>query len=195
MLNKIGGHKVAFFVFGVILHNFLEGLALGVQTNKSSAVSLFIAIMLHSLPLATAVTTALLKQLMLLPSSPISMPRMFTCLLIMSIIRPVGLLLGLAVVLIHGLTTLIVAAFLQSFASGVFLYITFMSLLPAEFSSRETERPQHQHNLKTTAVAGAGTSNKFEAISEDTKINGQKHLQMTWKVFAFTCGWALMSLL
>ena len=83
----------------------------------------------------------------------------------------------------------------QSFASGVFLYITFMSLLPAEFSSRETERPQHQHNLKTTAVAGAGTSNKFEAISEDTKINGQKHLQMTWKVFAFTCGWALMSLL
>jgi len=132
--KSFGGPKVVFFVFGIFIHNLLEGLTLGVQTNKSSAISLFTAIMLHGFPLATAVTAALLKHWIPLG---LGMSRMAFYLVLMCFIRPLGIILGIFVVHVPGITALIIAATMQSLSAGIFIHITFMSLLPEEFNPRQ----------------------------------------------------------
>lgn len=103
--------KVAFFVLGVFLHNLLEGLALGVQTNKSSAISLFTAIMLHGFPLATAVTTTLLNHWMPLG---LTVSTMTIYLAAICSVRPFGIMLGFLMLQIPSLLAAqLIAAFLQ----------------------------------------------------------------------------------
>ena len=103
-------YTVAFFVFGIFMHNLLEGLTLGVQTNKSSAISLFTAIMLHGFPLATAVTAALLKHWMPLG---LALSTMALYLSLICFIRPLGIILGIFVVHVPGIAALIIAAAMQ----------------------------------------------------------------------------------
>ena len=53
-----------------------------------------------------------------------------------------------------------------------------MSLIPGEF-------------------LGLQSCDKFEASPENKEINEnqEKSLKMAWKVFAFTCGWSLLTFL
>lgn len=101
---------VVFFLFGIIFHNLLEGLALGLQSDRSSAISLFTAIMLHGFPLATAVTTTLLNHWM--PSDK-SFSQLSFYLILICITRPFGMVLGICLIQIPGGASLIIAALLQ----------------------------------------------------------------------------------
>ena len=108
--DDLGGTKVAFFIFGLAFHNLLEGLTLGLQTDLSAAFSLFIAILIHGFFLATAATTTLLH--FWLPKD-LTFYSMATYLLLLCLVRPFGIVLGLCVVQIPGLTAMIIAATLQ----------------------------------------------------------------------------------
>ncbi len=83
---------------------------MGLQSNVSSAISLFTAIVIHGLPLGSAVTTNLLKHW--LPMG-LSFTQMSLYLLPISCVRSVGQLLGLVLLQIPGATALILSALLQ----------------------------------------------------------------------------------
>ena len=100
--------------------------------------------------------------------------------------RPLGVILGLLVLQFHGFTALIFAATLQSLSAGVFIYITFMSLIPAEFIMDLQDNDCALHYIKEDIGNGAKEAQGIEGLSKST---------IYWKLLAFTCGWAIMAIL
>ena len=59
MIEISGGSKPASMVFGVACHYLLEGTTLGLQTDETSALALFIAILIHGCLLSFAISLTL----------------------------------------------------------------------------------------------------------------------------------------
>ena len=63
--EALGGSKSASMVFGIASHYFLEGINLGLQTDQTTALTLFMAILIHGCIMALAVSITLGKLLSL----------------------------------------------------------------------------------------------------------------------------------
>ena len=61
--EALGGSKSASMVFGIAFHYFLEGINLGLQTDQTTALTLFMAILIHGCIMALAVSITLGKML------------------------------------------------------------------------------------------------------------------------------------
>ena len=59
--EALGGSKSASMVFGIAFHYFLEGINLGLQTDQTTALTLFMAILIHGCIMALAVSITLGK--------------------------------------------------------------------------------------------------------------------------------------
>ena len=109
-------------------HSLFEGLAVGLQTEMEKLVQLYIGIITHEVLVAFAVGVNLAQQ-------RASLSTIVKLLLLFSIVIPLGIGLGMAIEMFDSLAEEAVSAVLQGLATGTFLYVVFIDIVPAELNS------------------------------------------------------------
>ena len=188
-----------YFLF---FNDFNLGVTLGLQKKLSDAMSIFVGVSLHACLISLVVSLTALKVWVTIPQIPLKKCALIQ--LIMCLFRPIGIMLGLLVQRLGDDETNMVSAILMSLSTGVFLHVTFLSLIPAEFPkdqknnckksvSEETEiksetfREKKELDLEPENTASASTS--LLTTNEDPKMFA------LFKIVFFVCGWLVMSLL
>ncbi|HYE83049.1 MAG TPA: ZIP family metal transporter [Clostridia bacterium] len=130
--------KVWLFVFAITVHNFPEGLAVGVGFGDGDIInglSLAIGIGLQNLPEGLAVALPLLRE-------KYSKGRAFLIALCTGLVEPVGGLLGVALVQVSRP----LLPFALAFAAGAMLFVISHEIIP------ETQNQQGHSKLATHAL-------------------------------------------
>ncbi|XP_010883407.1 zinc transporter ZIP1 [Esox lucius] len=129
--NIIPAIRAFVLVFSLSLHSVFEGLAVGLQQHSHEVLQKCVGLLLHksiiSFSLALKLTQGKLRRAAVL-----------SCLLLYAIMSPLGIVLGIAI----NDTKLpsqhhLAKSTLEGLASGTFMYITFMEILPHELSSQQ----------------------------------------------------------
>ncbi|OWF44477.1 Zinc transporter ZIP1 [Mizuhopecten yessoensis] len=116
-------------LLAISLHSLFEGLAVGLQTNTESVLSIFIALLLHKGILSFSLGMNLVQ-------SKLSRTAIIRSLAIFGLSAPVGIGIGIGIIdLWDSKVSSLVQGILQGIACGTFLYITFFEVLPHEFNS------------------------------------------------------------
>lgn len=124
--------------FVLSLHSLVSGVALGMDTNLSTLISLFVAIISHKWIEAFALGVAINKV-----QSEGHLVRTAKLVLLYSIMEPLGIIIGLILSLHLAEDHLLVTqAFVLGIASGTFIYVAVVDILPAEFAAEATEKVQ-----------------------------------------------------
>ncbi|XP_067949685.1 zinc transporter ZIP3-like [Watersipora subatra] len=110
------------------LHTLFEGMAIGLVDNIDTLVALAVAVLFHELCCAVALGVNLSKQ-------KISTKAAMVVCLIFSLMMPVGIALGMAVGQVNGVAGLLLTAILQGVATGTFLFVLFIEIVPSVISS------------------------------------------------------------
>ncbi|MHC0054511.1 ZIP family metal transporter [Actibacterium sp. D379-3] len=132
--------KIWLFVLAITIHNFPEGMAVGVGFgggNVTNGISLATGIGLQNVPEGLAVALALRGQ-------GYTRRRSFLVALATGLVEPVGGLLGAAVVGV----SVVVLPWGLGFAAGAMIYIISHEIIP------ETHRHGHQNAATTGLVIG-----------------------------------------
>ena len=129
--------------------------------SKETAISLFLGILLHGILLAIAISLACLKVWN--PPVNISFVRAGICLVLLTLFRPIGILLGLGIGSMSGYGAHLTTAILQSLSAGIFIHVTFFSLLTQEFGK---------------------TSSGCHSFGQDNK-----EVKIHWKLVCLVLGW------
>ncbi|MFA5524972.1 MAG: ZIP family metal transporter [Tissierellales bacterium] len=120
--NKSSLAKMWLFIIAIAIHNFPEGLAVGVgfgDGNVSNGITLAIGISLQNLPEGMAVALALVRE-------KYSIKKAFFIALLTGLVEPIGAFIGLALVHIAApLLPLILA-----FAAGAMLFVISDEIIP-----------------------------------------------------------------
>jgi len=117
--------------FVLSIHSLISGVALGMDRNLSTLLSLFVAIISHKWIEAFALGVAINKA-----QSEDLIPRTFKLILIYSIMEPLGVIIGLILSShLPDRDLLITQAFVLGLASGTFIYVAVVDIIPAEFSN------------------------------------------------------------
>ena len=112
------------------LHSVFEGLAVGLQPNSHQVLQIFLALVLHKCILAFSLGLNLVQ-------SKLSFPAIVKSNLTFCIMSPLGIGIGIAITdITDSLAASLVSGILQGLASGTFLYIVFLEILPYEFSAK-----------------------------------------------------------
>ncbi|KAK9904991.1 hypothetical protein WJX75_007293 [Coccomyxa subellipsoidea] len=113
-------------LMGVALcfHSVLEGMAMGAQANIVDSVHIFIAIAAHKGLAAYALGSSVVD-------SQASMRKFWTVIGSFASATPVGILLG---VVLSSVSNSDAAASVSALASGTFLYVAFMEVIPRELA-------------------------------------------------------------
>ena len=177
------------------------GVTLGLQNDIADAMSIFIGISLHACLLSLVVSLATLRSWV--PLSQQSMKKLAMILVTMCIFRPLGIFFGLLVKKLDDGETNIMSAILMSLSTGVFLHVTFISLIPAEFSNSTTVHCSLS-NQDATVSKSEGTSkdpditcnNIFgSAVKSFLHLVGTPEFNTILKASFFVCGWLAMTIL
>ena len=116
-----------FLGLALSLHSVLEGLALGAQQTIDASKDVLIAIAAHKGLAAYALGASLVD-------SQASASRFWKVIGIFSVASPIGILVGFG---LSEVSKGIGAASLSSLASGTFLYVAMMEIIPGELSNPE----------------------------------------------------------
>lgn len=113
-------------LMGVALcfHSLLEGAAMGAQPTISNSLHIFIAIVSHKGLAAYALGSSIVE-------SRAEMDRFLSVVIPFTFASPVGIFLGY---ILSGLAQGIGAAAISALASGTFLYVAFMEVIPREIA-------------------------------------------------------------
>ncbi|CAK0783445.1 hypothetical protein CVIRNUC_006644 [Coccomyxa viridis] len=122
-------------------HSILEGMAMGAQANIVDSVHIFIAIAAHKGLAAYALGSSIVD-------SQASMRKYWTVIGFFASATPVGILLG---VLLSSVSNSDAAAAVSALASGTFLYVAFMEVIP-----RELAVPNHRTAKLAMLMLGFG---------------------------------------
>jgi len=136
--NNSNLRKVWLFVFAVTVHNFPEGLAVGVGFGDGDIVnglSIAIGIGLQNLPEGLAVALPLLRE-------HYTKRKAFLVALCTGLVEPIGGLLGVALVQVSKP----ILPFALSFAAGAMLFVISHEIIP------ETQHQQSHSKLATHAL-------------------------------------------
>jgi zinc transporter 1/2/3 len=115
--------------FVLSVHSLISGVALGMDNLLSTLISLFVAIISHKWIEAFALGVAINKV-----QTEDLIPRTFKLILLYSLMEPLGIVIGL--ILSSHLSEhqlLIAQAFVLGLASGTFIYVAVVDILPSEF--------------------------------------------------------------
>jgi len=115
--------------FVLSVHSLISGVALGMDNVTTTLISLFVAIISHKWIEAFALGVAINKV-----QTPDLIPRTFKLILLYSLMEPLGIVIGL--ILSTHLSEdqlLITQAFVLGLASGTFIYVAVVDILPSEF--------------------------------------------------------------
>ncbi|XP_075425062.1 zinc transporter ZIP2, partial [Ascaphus truei] len=112
------------------VHSVFEGLAIGLQTNYSSALQISIAVLIHKGIIVFSLSLKLVQS-MVRPAW------LLTYIVAFSLMSPIGIAIGIGVTLAKTTVVTLVQAILEGIASGTFVYVTFLEILPQELNSEE----------------------------------------------------------
>ncbi|XP_053907006.1 zinc transporter ZIP1 isoform X2 [Cuculus canorus] len=137
-----GAVRAALLVLALALHSVLEGLALGLQEADGAVLRVCLALLLHKCAVAFSLALKLLRARL--------RPRaVAACLALFAMMSPLGVGLGTAVAAGAGPRQRLCRGVLEGLASGTFLYITFLEILPQELGV-----PQHRVPKVILLLAG-----------------------------------------
>ncbi|KAG7457629.1 hypothetical protein MATL_G00229110 [Megalops atlanticus] len=123
-------------VFSLSLHSVFEGLAVGLQRDGQRVLEVCTALLLHKSVIAFSLSLKL-RQARLRRGAVAG------CLLLFSLMSPLGV--GVGVALTEAPATprhRLSCSALEGLATGTFLYITFMEILPHELGSPQSRIPR-----------------------------------------------------
>lgn len=125
--QKDSGIHHFILLLAVSIHSLFEGMTLGLQTEKVKILHLFLAVLIHEALVVFALGVNIAKRNM---GFLVSLK--YIVMVTGSI--PVGILIGLLIGTTPGLFGSAVSAVLQGIAAGIFIHVTFMEIIPDEFS-------------------------------------------------------------
>ena len=108
-------------------HSLLEGAALGAQETITNSMHIFIAIVSHKGLAAYALGSSLVE-------SRVEMEKFWKVIIPFTLASPLGILLGY---FLSGIAQGLGAAALSALASGTFLYVAFMEVIPRELEAED----------------------------------------------------------
>ncbi|EFA82691.1 zinc/iron permease [Heterostelium album PN500] len=114
-------------VIGLSVHSLFEGIALGVQNTQVRILDILVAIFAHKFLASFALGVNIVQS----KSDNTSFLKIFTLILIFSIASPIGSIIGL---LVSNLDCTLASSILQGVASGTFLYISVIEIIPREIN-------------------------------------------------------------
>lgn len=124
--NSHSAIRSVVLVLALSLHSVFEGLALGVQETGARVVEICIALSVHKCIVAFSLTLKLVQ-------SRLRLAVVVACVVTFAVMSPLGI--GLGIVLTEDSSHQLVRAVLEGIATGTFIYITFMEILPHELNS------------------------------------------------------------
>ncbi|KAL2084588.1 hypothetical protein ACEWY4_020106 [Coilia grayii] len=134
--NSHSAIRAFILVFSLSLHSVFEGLAVGLQQDPQQVLEICLALLLHKSIIAFSLSLKLIQ-------SRLKRSAVVGCLLLFSIMSPLGIAMGI------GLTKMkstpqhqLAGSTLEGLASGTFIYITFMEILPHELGSPKDRIPK-----------------------------------------------------
>jgi len=129
-VNKHSSLRSVLLLIALSFHSVFEGLAIGLQENARSLLSLFIAVTVHKAIMSFSLGLNLAQSNLSIKSFIISN-------ILFSISSPTGVGIGIAVSdLPSSLPQDVCKSLLQGLAGGTFLYITFFEVLPYELNEQ-----------------------------------------------------------
>ena len=183
------------------------GVTLGLQNEITNATNIFIGIALHASLVGFVVSITTLRIWLKLPNMSLMKCVMIQC--VMCLFRPLGICLGMMVGNLNGSAERIISAILTSLSAGIFLHVTFLSLIPAEFSTDKNHSANHCSSNQTTTKQGSKIMTKDEHNCDDNLRSGESsmlsqsfnkdtqipNLSQNMKLVFFVLGWMTLSLL
>ncbi|XP_059836076.1 zinc transporter ZIP1 [Hypanus sabinus] len=124
--NSHSAIRCVVLVLALSLHSVFEGLALGVQETGARVVEICIALSVHKCIVAFSLTLKLVQ-------SRLRLAVVVACVVTFAVMSPLGI--GVGIVLTEDSSHQLVRAVLEGIATGTFIYITFMEILPHELNS------------------------------------------------------------
>ncbi|KAM5191654.1 zinc transporter ZIP2 [Mantella aurantiaca] len=112
------------------IHSVFEGLAIGLQSNYSSALQITIAVLIHKGIIVFSLSLKLIQN-MTRPAW------LITYIVTFSFMSPIGITIGIIVTLKKTTIVTLVQTILEGISSGTFVYVTFLEILPQELNSGE----------------------------------------------------------
>ncbi|XP_029437084.1 zinc transporter ZIP1 [Rhinatrema bivittatum] len=117
-------------VFSLSLHSVFEGLAVGLQETSSKVLEISLALLIHKCIIACSLALKLVQ-------SQLRQTVVVTCILLFAVMSPLGIGLGVALTESSNAVHQLTRSVLEGIATGTFIYITFLEILPHELSSSQ----------------------------------------------------------
>ena len=174
---------------------------MGLQNDQSNATSIFVGITLHACLLSAAVSLTTLRTWVTFPQ--LSLKKCAFIMFVMCLFRPIGILCGLLVQHLNDNETSLVPAILMSLSSGVFLHVTFLSLIPAEFSRKirhcdtnihEQSEVYHSEKIRDDTDPSLESEKSIQPSSLQAIKEATTSFDMI-KIIFFMGGWILIPVL
>lgn len=129
-LSNAGPLRLISLVLALSAHSVFEGLALGLQEDAVKLGSLFLGVAVHETLAAVALGVSIAK-------AALGMKDAAKLAVTVSLMIPLGVVLGISIESAQTLTGSIVSVVLQGFAAGTFLFVTFFEILSREFEDKQ----------------------------------------------------------
>ncbi|XP_029535401.1 zinc transporter ZIP1 [Oncorhynchus nerka] len=134
--NSTSAIRAFILVFSLSLHSVFEGLAVGLQEDSQEVMEICVALLLHKSIISFSLALKLAQ-------GKLRRAAVVGCLLLFALMSPMGIGLGIALTETKSSPQHQLArSTLEGLASGTFMYITFMEILPHELSSPQNRIPK-----------------------------------------------------
>nr|AAI57187.1 solute carrier family 39 (zinc transporter), member 1 [Xenopus tropicalis] len=127
-VNAHSAVRMMALVLALALHSALEGVALGYQGARGRVMKTCLALLVHKSLIAFSLTLKL-------GQGRLHVRAMLACLLFYSLMCPLGMGLGMAWAGSTDPVQQLTRSVLEGLATGAFMYITFLEILPHELSA------------------------------------------------------------
>ncbi|XP_062320883.1 zinc transporter ZIP1-like [Osmerus eperlanus] len=135
-LNSHSAIRAFMLVFSLSLHSVFEGLAVGLQEDNQQVLEICLALLLHKSIISFSLALKLAQ-------GQLRRAAVTGCILLFAVMSPLGIGLGIALTETKSSPQHQLArATLEGLASGTFIYITFMEILPHELGSPKNRIPK-----------------------------------------------------
>ncbi|XP_028254837.1 zinc transporter ZIP3 isoform X2 [Parambassis ranga] len=129
-LAGAGPLRLASLVLALSAHSVFEGLALGLQEDGTKLGSLLLGVAVHETLAAVALGVSVAK-------ASLGMKDAAKLGVTVSLMIPVGMLVGMGIESAQTLAGGVVSVVLQGFAAGTFLFVTFFEILSRELEDKQ----------------------------------------------------------
>lgn len=129
-LAGAGPLRLLGLVLALSAHAVFEGVALGLQEDGAQLASLFVGVAIHETLAAVALGVSVAKTC-------VGMKRALQLGGALSLMIPLGVVLGMLIESAHTLAATVASVLLQGLAAGTFLFITFFEILSRELEDKQ----------------------------------------------------------